>query len=265
MKPVLYDGTFEGFLTAVFEIYEYKIGQPKIKRGNVTDGSLFSDAQLVQTNEAKAKRVLAKLEEKISRAAMTQVYRSFLSELKDIENVLLQYIQYVVAGKYGAENDYGHQDVLMVQQTSRKVQREKHRMEAFVRFQLTKDELYYAIIQPDYNVLPLITTHFKERYADQQWLIYDCRRRYGLHYDLKEVSEVTIDFNDSDNETATIYDEKENLYQELWRQYFDSVNIKTRKNMKLHIQHVPKRYWRYLVEKQKPKNDSDGLPTYGVT
>jgi probable DNA metabolism protein len=250
MKTVLYDGTFEGFLTTVFEVYEYKLTQPQIKRGAVTDGSLFGDMHVVQTNSEKAKRVLTKLEQKISKTAMSQLYKSFLSELNGIENALLRYIQYVIAGKHGVENDYGHPDVLMVQQTSKKVHREKHRMEAFVRFQLTKDELYYAIVQPDYNVLPLIATYFKERYADQRWLIYDGRRKYGLYYDLKEVSEVTIDFNEPGNETSNVYDEKEGLYQELWKQYFDSVNIKARKNMKLHIQHVPKRYWKYLIEKQ---------------
>jgi probable DNA metabolism protein len=194
--------------------------------------------------------VLAKLEQKISRTAMTQVYKSFLSELKGMEDVLLRYVQYVIAGKHGIENDYGHPDVLLVQQTSKKVHREKHRMEAFVRFQLTKDELYYAIVQPDYNVLPLIATHFKERYADQRWLIYDGIRKYGLYYDLNEVSEVTIDFNESGNGTTNVYDEQEGLYKELWKQYFDSVNIKARKNTKLHIQHVPRRYWKYLIEKQ---------------
>lgn len=250
MKPVLYDGTFEGFLTTVFEVYEYKLAQPQIKRGSVADGSLFGDMHVVQTNGEKAKRVLAKLEQKISRTAMMQVYKSFLSELKGMEDVLLRYVQYVIAGKHGIENDYGHPDVLMVQQTSKKVHREKHRMEAFVRFQLTKDELYYAIVQPDYNVLPLIAIHFKERYADQRWLIFDGRRKYGLYYDLKEVSEITIDFNETGNETSNVYDEQEGLYQELWKQYFDSVNIKARRNMKLHIQHVPRRYWKYLIEKQ---------------
>jgi probable DNA metabolism protein len=59
-----------------------------------------------------------------------------------------------------------------------------------------------------------------------------------------------IDFNEANSEGGTVYDEKESLYQELWKQYFDSVDIKARRNMKLHIQHVPKRYWKYLVEKQ---------------
>lgn len=250
MKPLLYDGTFEGLLTTIFEVYEYKIAAPQIKRGDVADGSLFGDVYVVQTNKEKAKRVLAKLEQKISGTAMTQFYKTFLSELPGIDDVLFRYVQYVMQSKHGVENDYGHPDVLMVQQLSRKVHREKHRMEAFVRFQLTKDGLYYAIIQPDYNVLPLIRKHFKERYADQQWLIYDSRRKYGLYYDLQEVTEVMIDFNETNAEQKNVYDEKEDLYQELWKHYFDNVNIKARKNMKLHIQHVPKRYWRYLVEKR---------------
>jgi probable DNA metabolism protein len=47
-----------------------------------------------------------------------------------------------------------------------------------------------------------------------------------------------------------IYDENEELYQTLWQQYFTNVNIKARKNMKLHIQHMPRRYWKHLVEKK---------------
>jgi len=44
-------------------------------------------------------------------------------------------------------------------------------------------------------------------------------------------------------------DDEELLYDQLWKDYFHSVNIQARKNMKLHIQYVPKRYWRYMNEK----------------
>ncbi len=44
-------------------------------------------------------------------------------------------------------------------------------------------------------------------------------------------------------------DEEELLYDELWKDYFNSVNIQASKNMKLHIQYVPKRYWRYMNKK----------------
>ncbi len=121
---------------------------------------------------------------------MAQLYKAFFSGLAGIENYLQRYVQYVISSKNIVENDYSHPDVLMIKQTSTKVDREKHRMEAFVTFRLTRDELYYAIIQPDFNMLPLISNHFKKRYADRQWLIYDSRRKYGLFYNMNDVSEV---------------------------------------------------------------------------
>jgi probable DNA metabolism protein len=132
------------------------------------------------------------------------------------------------------------------------VHRERHRMKAFVRFQLTKDGIYYAAVDPDFNVLPLIIDHFKNRYADQRWLIYDLKRKYGIYYDLEKVETIMLEFNESNNngkDIAGSFDEKEDLYQQLWKDYFKSVNIASRKNMTLHIRHVPKRYWKYLTEK----------------
>ncbi|HMX40265.1 MAG TPA: DUF4130 domain-containing protein, partial [Saprospiraceae bacterium] len=41
----------------------------------------------------------------------------------------------------------------------------------------------------------------------------------------------------------------EGSYQRLWRTYFSSTNIRERRNMKLHLQNVPSRYWKYLSEK----------------
>ncbi len=253
MTVVLYDASFTGFLTAVFEVFEYKFSEPFITGDEAQPGSLFSSIHKVVSNKEKAGRVQGKLKEKLSASAFKQLYDTWLSELKGIENVLLRYIRYALKTTLAVENDFSHPDVLLVQQTSRKVHREKHRMEAFVRFQLTKDELYYAIIQPDYNVLPLICRHFKDRYADQRWLIYDGLRKYGLHYDGHKVEEVQMEFSvdlDNGKHRAMVYDENEILFQELWKQYFTSINIKARKNMKLHIQHMPKRYWRYLIEKQ---------------
>ncbi len=253
MKMFVYDGSWMGLLTAFFEVYEYKFSEPFISVENNSSASLFSEAHKVHTNEEKAERVLIKLKQKVSLKSYRELYKTFLSEEKGRENIMLNYVKYILKNKISVENNYAQTDVLYLHQTSRKVDREKHRMEAFVRFQCTKDELYYSIIQPDYNVLPLIIPHFKNRYADQKWLIYDAMRKYGIYYDLKVVSEVQIDFSaDQNNKTElkNVYDENESLYQVLWQQYFKSINIAARKNTKLHIQHMPKRYWKYLVEKQ---------------
>ena len=252
MQTIVYNGSFEGLLCAVFDVYEYKFTDVNIVPAHKHQPSLFAEPHIVHLDLCHSDRVWKGLQKKLTIEAQDQIHRSFLSEIDGIENVLLQYIQYVFASENFIEEDYSHAAVLTVSQTAKKVWREKHRMEAFVRFQRTADDLYYAIIEPDHNVLPLIAEHFKTRYADQRWMIYDARRRYGMYYDMNTVSSVQIQFSEAvanGTDVSPVYDESEAIYQQLWKQYFKSVNIAARKNTKLHIQHMPRRYWKYLPEK----------------
>ena len=253
MKSVVYDGSWEGFLSAVFDVYEYKFSDADICPEHLFGGNLFESPHHVVTQQAHTERVWKGLEKKLTKEAQQQLYRTFLSELPGIENTLLSYIRYAFASPVFMETDFNHAAVIEVTQTAKKVWREKHRMEAFVRFQKTGDGLFYAIIEPDYNVLPIIASHFKNRYADQQWLIYDGKRKWGIFYDGESVSNVTINFSkavEGGKAAGAVYDVRETLYQDLWQQYFKSVNIAARKNTKLHIQHMPRRYWKYLPEKR---------------
>jgi probable DNA metabolism protein len=252
MTTLLYDGTYYGFLTALFEVYEYKMQDATICTHEKNHGSLFGNVHTVVTDPVKAKRVLVKLKNELPSSSFSEFYKTFLSELPEMEAHLLAYLQYFLAKGEAMANDFSNPHVLFVQQTARKVSREKHRMEAFVRFSLTKDQLYYSIVEPDFNVLPLIIKHFKNRYADQRWMIYDAKRKYGIYYDLEQVSEITIDFDvntNSSTETIVVLDETELFYQDMWKQYFHSVDIAARRNTKLHVKHMPKRYWKYLPEK----------------
>ena len=252
MKTVVYDGSVEGFLCAVFDVYEYKFTDVNIVPAHKHQPSLFAASHTANFNLQHSDRVWQGLQKKLTKDAQDQLYRTFLSELDGIENTLLQYIQYVFSTDTFMEEDYSNAAVLTVFQTAKKVWREKHRMEAFVRFQRTADDLYYAIIEPDYNVLPLIAEHFQTRYQDQRWMIYDARRKYGLYYDMNTVSTVQIQFSEemaTGKDVSSVYDESEAIYQQLWKQYFKSVNIAARKNTKLHIQHMPRRYWKFLPEK----------------
>jgi probable DNA metabolism protein len=210
----------------------------------------------VITDEIKATRVMKGLKQRLSAEGLKNLYNIYLSEEEKSEEMMWRFVKYVFECKDNIEQNFSNSAVWDVKKLAKKVKREAHRMEAFVRFKLTKDHLFYAIIEPDHNVLPLIAGHFKGRYADQRWLIYDARRKYGIYYDLETLTTVELEFKlgaGSAKAIAEICDEREEFFQELWRRYFSSVNIKARKNMRLHIQHMPKRYWKHLPEKM-PEN-----------
>lgn len=252
MNAVLYDGSYEGLLSTIFYIYEQKLELPEISLQEDGASLLFGDTHIVASNELYADRVIKKLQAVLSKEGYKRFYVSALCDEVGVANKLLAYVQYILSTKEKVEYNYSDQRVLFMQQTAKKVHRERHRMEAFIRFQKSSDGLYFATVEPDFNVLPIIIMHFKNRYTDQRWLIYDAKRKYGIYYDLQTVQFITIEQNETANSASSIglsLDSEEVLFQELWKQYFTSVNIKSRKNTKLHVQHMPKRYWKYLTEK----------------
>ncbi len=249
---LIYDGSFKGFLTSVFKIYSEKLDPVNILPTGVVQKQIFSEEQEVFTDDKKAKRILKGLQQRIGHAGIKKIQWAFLSEKEGIELLLFRMIKYIFSTHLRASIDYSNPDVLAVTQTANKVGREKHRMEAFVRFRLTKDTIYFAVIEPDYNVLPLITKHFKNRYTDQKWLIYDLRRKFGIYYDLTRVEYISLELPEDIGITGAnpeYFEASEIRFQKLWREYFNSTSIKNRTNMRLHVQHVPKRYWKYLSEK----------------
>lgn len=253
MNSIVYDGSFDGFLSAVFDVYSYKFADVDVCSQERFQGNVFQKVHRVHTSKQHSERVWNGLKNKLSSDAVKQMQQCFLSELPGMENVLLQYIRYVFSSPVCMETDFSHPAVITVTQTARKVWREQHRMEAFVRFQKGSDDLYFSLIEPQYNVLPLIARHFGQRYADQRWLIYDGLRKYGLYYNLHQIEEVQIAFADGiKNSSGNVesFSSDEPIYQQLWQQYFTSVNIPARKNTRLHLQHMPRRYWKYLTEKK---------------
>ncbi|MEN6391847.1 MAG: DUF4130 domain-containing protein, partial [Syntrophomonas sp.] len=48
-------------------------------------------------------------------------------------------------------------------------------------------------------------------------------------------------------------EEDEQYYQRLWKQYYESIAIISRKNPRLQKQFMPERYWKHLVEKNSVK------------
>ncbi|WP_350642561.1 TIGR03915 family putative DNA repair protein [Psychrobacter sp. HY3-MNA-CIBAN-0198] len=259
---VLYEPSFEGWLSAVFYIYANRLQDDEALQLTAQDcyvPSLIAEATSVATDEDKAERVLTKLNKLLGRSGMRNLLWGFLSEKDNIGTTLFQVVKYAI--DYPSRpimEDLGNLNVLELVQTVKSVGREKHRMEAFVRFEHTTDDIYFARVEPDFNVLPLIGEHFRQRYQDQHWAIYDLTRNYGIYYDKSQSTpkrpaalQTITDLDDAVlRNPASIHSPDEQRYQRFWQGYFTNVNIKERKNPRLHKQYLPQRYWKYLSEKQ---------------
>ena len=257
MTVFIFDYTFEGLLSCVFEAYVRRVF-PSVLLAEGCPLPLFHDeVYKVETDPAKAERVWNGLAKKLSPHAMTCLAQCWLAEEEETPMLLFRYICKAVDAPRSIETNFADPDVLFVTNTCRKVAHERLRMLQFVRFQKAADGTYFALMEPLYNVLPLAIVHFRDRFADQPFLLYDRRRHYGYYYDLHQVSYVTFEEDSTSSHFITgMLDEKlahedEALIQQLWKTYFKAICIKERLNPRKHRQDMPVRYWKYLTEKQQ--------------
>lgn len=248
-----YDKSFEGLLSVVFEAYASKTF-PDILLGEGELAPLFCGEIVdVPTVEERSERVWRGLQRRISKGALYALPDCWLSELPEVDILLFRYICKAIDAPHSIELNFGDPDVLQLSKIWRSVVKERERVVQFVRFQKTADGLFFACIEPAFNVLPITLSHFIDRFHDQRWIVYDAKRDYGFYYDLKKAEEVHFDDKQWDDRgilSEAVADMDERLFQQLWKGYFDSMAIRERINPRLHKRELPVRFWKYLPEKR---------------
>ena len=234
----IYDGTFEGLLTCIHHHY-YTEKATRVSVKGEYQPSFLNESMEISTDETKADVVYEAIQKKISAYDLRRIYKAFLSDDPEKE---MKIIRYVVMGfKRGAAISMLHGDpvVFDVQSLEKKVSREKERMLQFVRFSVMKNEVLYAKIEPDHDVLELTAHHFCDRYKNDPFIIHDVKRSKALIAFRGEW--YTAPFEETDIPELSA-DEEE--YRRLWKNYFDNIAI----NPKCQRNFMPMKYRKHLTE-----------------
>ena len=252
MLVFCYDKSFEGLLSAVFDAYTDKMFPERLIGYGEPEPMFTEQIRHVITSSEKSNRVWKGLQKKMMKKASNVIFHAWLSELPDVDELLFRYIRKIFDSARGMEANFTDPDMLEVHKIALQVCREGEHVRQFVRFQKAGDNTFFAPVTPKYNCLPLGLSYFKDRFADQKWIIYDTRRKYGFYYDLHKVIEINLPNDPMTggqlNEKLMAEDEKQ--FQQLWRGYHKALTIRERINPKLQRQHMPRRFWKYLIEMQ---------------
>ncbi|MGI6188943.1 MAG: DNA metabolism protein [Clostridiales bacterium] len=240
----IYDGSFEGMLTAVYESYIRHECPEKILKGDCLQDNLFVEYVFIDTDEQKAKTLYDAVKKKISPGAVKCILYAYLSEDKEAGTAVYQYLK--LGWKMGKQVDsaIAHPWVFQIHTLYNKVRGEAGRMLGLIRFNLLRNGIYYASIEPDHNILSIIAHHFKQRMPRQDWIIHDVKRDLAAVCHDHQCIIIPFEFDG-----PLPLDQQEIDYQSLWKEYFKDIAIKSRINPKLQRQNMPLRYWKHLVEK----------------
>ena len=163
MTVFVYDKTFEGLLTAVFDAYSRRSFPDLLLAEGEPFPLFYDEAVTICTDDAKVDRVWKGLQKRLSAMALSVITVTWLSELPETDMLLFRYIRKAIDAPRTVELNFGYPDVLEVSKVWKKVTNERLRVIQFLRFQKAVDGTFFAAVKPVYNVLPLTLAHLKDQ------------------------------------------------------------------------------------------------------
>jgi len=237
----LYDGSFEGLLCCVYESYYQKELPYLIFSYKKTQETLFPVKE-IETDIFNAQKVEDSISLKISSEALYLVRLCYFSNEENRETMILNFLRLGYKTGPTVTNMLANDTVRVVINTARTVSRESNYYKEFLRFSDFNGALV-AIIEPKNFVLPMIVSHYCDRFPSEQFLIYDETNKHALVYQNGESAIIPLE-----NLELPKACEKEVKYRALWKQFYNTIAIEGRINPKRRMGNMPKRYWKHLTE-----------------
>ena len=239
----LYDGSFEGLLCTVFEIFSLHLFPSAIESTQFGQQSLDCDYVYVENNPEKANRVVRKIAEAAGKTELKRIYRCFLSENNGREMDIFNYIRACLKFGPTVYKRLTIDCINTVVSTARTVGGEAHLYTGFVRFSELENGVCYGAVEPKHDILPLLAPHFIRRYVNMPFIIHDIIRNRCLVYNGSEYG-----IFETENMPRLTLSDTEKNYRNLWKSFYDTIAIAERKNEKCRMTHLPKHYRRCMTE-----------------
>ncbi|MCI1945877.1 TIGR03915 family putative DNA repair protein [Clostridium luticellarii] len=241
-----YDGSFEGLMCCVFESY-YRKEIPMDIVSSAQFQTTFFPVKEIVTDFEKSTRVISSIPEKIGKSALELLKSAFLTCMSRKEMYMLMFLRRGYHYGPSVMNMLGDDVVNKVLKAVRYLKNESHLLKGFLRFSIFNNVLV-SQIEPQNCVLPLIAGHFCQRYAEEHFLIHDRTHDMALVYRPHKYSFIpmaSLQMAEPDGD--------EKYFRKLWGMFYNTIEIKNRRNLKCRSSNMPKHYWKYMTEFQKFK------------
>ena len=250
MTTYFFDGTKNGLLTCIFEsFYEKRI--PDDVTTECVQCGLLDEIVTIKTDNEKAERVYKCLKNCKTKYLVSDFNLTFRSGEKKRFKVLFDYLNVAISNKnIDVSKAFAQPEIQAFTDLKNRIYTETHRFKGFLRFMETEKGFYYACYEPDNDITELLVPHFTAR-LQSPFIIHDIKRNILALCDGKRYKIL----NGGDNGVTVFMSESEEIFLDLWQQYYKSINIEERKNLRQMRNYMPERYWKNLSEKQEKTED----------
>ena len=248
------EDSLEGVFTAIYNAYEDKRNHEDTLISLTDELFLFAEYLEVIVDGEKVQKVIRTLRRQFGEEDYEWLCYALASEDSYKAQAVYRTVVEGLRGKAARGHLFDNLACDAVQRAftlGRGAYNEYHHLMGFVRFQELEGGILYSKIGPKNNILTFLMPHFADRFATENFMIYDDNRGLlGLHpagrswYLMQGVE-------DLERAEQFRLSDKEEAYQELFCYFCRKIAIKERSNPKLQKNMLPLRFQEYMVEFQR--------------
>lgn len=244
------EDSLENIFTAIYLTYEENREAGETCLALDDEPMLFAEDVRVETNSARAVKVMRTLERRFGEKNYLEVCMALASEDAGKAQAVYRTVARGLDERCGRGHlfdDLTDRYVLRAFELARKAGREIGHLEGFLRFQELENGILYAKIAPKCNAITFLMAHFADRLPVENFVIYDSRRNlFGIHPARRQWYLLLGEEDGAEPELCL--SEEEIQYQELFKQFCRAVSIRDRENLPLQRNMLPLRFREYMVE-----------------
>ena len=251
MTVYVCEDSLEGVFTGIYRAYEERRDHGETYFSLTDEPMLFAEYVEVEPDRQRTLKVIKTLQRRFGEDDYVTLCKALASE--DPEKAQAVY-RTVVNGLQGSIrpghlfDNLAEDNVYKAFSLARGTGREICHLQGFVRFQELEKRILYSVIGPKNNVLTFLMPHFADRLPQENFVLYDDKRNlFGIHpagrqWYLLQGEEAAA--------SVLRLSEKEEQYQELFRQFCQTIAIRERRNLQLQRNMLPLRFREYMMEFQ---------------
>ncbi len=238
---VLYDGSFEGFLTLIYDVYYESLHVSSIVK-KMPETLVFERFYEVFSDEKKAQKVLEAIQKHFTKEQQRTIFHTLLCDTRAYETALLEYIRIGFKNRNALQN-INNPNLFYIHNLEKELFCLVHKMYGFTRFEELEEKTLYSKIETKFNIVPFLGEHFCKRLGNIPFIIHDVKRSlvFIKNDDMREIRTI------ASFETPA-YSSDEEKFKTLWKSFFKAAAVKERFNPKLQQSWVPLIYRTYMYE-----------------
>ena len=238
----LYDGSLINLLNLIKYLYKNKMIPHNIKIFDYQPNLL---EEVVLIDFPNDENIINDILKSLGSNILNTIYYLYISNEENKELLIFYFFGYSLKYKNKVFYMRNINCISKSLKVAHYVTRENHKFKGFLRFKELQNKILYAEMEPENDIILLLSKHFAKRLKNEYWIIKDVRRDTYSIYD-------KIEFRLVNGEEFTLnnngFSNSEEMIQSLWKTFYKTIGISERKNERCRMNFMPKKYWKYILE-----------------